>query len=330
MKKFLAFIIIIFVIFVLLYRNGINSPNENIFGEKDFVIKKGERVKVITDNLVSQGFLERPIWFKMYIWFHGYKTKLVDGSYELRTDLTVKQLVEALMTQQQNKEKEITIVEGWTQSEIDKYLSAEMAFEQGDLIKYSKNFNRKDWSFLTDKPKDASLEGYLYPDTYRVYKQTELDAVVARMLNNFDAKLTEDLRDEIKKQKKTIFEIVTLASIVEKEMFGYENRRVVAGIFYNRLAVGMPLQSDVTVNYITKKGMVRPTIADTKINNPYNTYVNKGLPPGPVCNPSIEAIKAVIYAADTDFLYFLTSENGQIIFSKTYEEHLRNINKHLH
>jgi UPF0755 protein len=137
------------------------------------------------------------------------------------------------------------------------------------------------------------------------------------------------MREEIKKQKKTIFEVLTLASIVEKEMHGYENRRVVAGVFYNRLKIGMPLQSDVTVNYITKKGMTRPTIVDTKINNPYNTYVNKGLPLGPVCNPSIESIKAVIYPADTDYMFFLTNAKEQIIFSKTYDEHLRNINKHL-
>ena len=196
-------------------------------------------------------------------------------------------------------------------------------------MKYSNNFSRKDWSFLIDRPKGASLEGYLYPDTYRVYKQTDLEAIVEKMLNNFDAKLTTEMRDEIKKQKKTIFEVLTLASIVEKEMYGYENRRVVAGIFYNRLKVGMPLQSDVTVNYITKKGTTRPSLDDTHIDNPYNTYVNKGLPPGPVCNPSIEAIKAVIYPADTDYMYFLTNEKEQIIFSKTYEEHLRNINKHL-
>lgn len=329
MKKFLAIMIVVFVSVALLYRHGIDEQNDNIFGEKEFVINKGDRVDTITQNLMNQGFLDHPLWFKAYVGLHGYRNKLVDGNYKLRTDLNIKQLVAELISQQQNREKEITILEGWNQEKIDTYLASEMTFAPGDLVKYSNDFDNKKWSFLADRPKGASLEGYLYPDTYRVYKQTELAKIVEKMLNNFDTKLTQEMKEEIKKQKKTIFEILTLASIVEKEMFGYENRRIVAGVFYNRLAVGMPLQSDVTVNYITKKGTTRPSIADTKINNPYNTYVNKGLPPGPVCNPSIESIKAVIYPADTNYMYFLTNESGQIIFSKTYEEHLRNINKHL-
>lgn len=144
------------------------------------------------------------------------------------------------------------------------------------------------------------------------------------MLRNFDDKLTPEMRAEIKKQGRTVYQVLTLASIVEKEMFGYESRRQVAGVFYNRLKIGMPLQSDATVNYITGKGMTRPTIADTKIDNRYNTYKYYGLPPGPICNPSIESIKAVIYPASNNYLYFLTTPDNQIIFSKTMDEHLKN------
>jgi len=112
-------------------------------------------------------------------------------------------------------------------------------------------------------------------------------------------------------------------------MFGYENRRVVADIFLKRLELGMALQSDATINYITKKGIAAPSLNDLEVDSLYNTYKYRGLPPGPICNPSIEAIKAVIYPADTDYLYFLNTPEGDIIFSKNHDEHVANKFKYL-
>jgi len=332
-KKFNLFILLLLIIIAAGgygFNNKINAPNGNPFGKKDFVIESGQGVETIAENLKSEGFLVNPFYFKVYVWLKGEKASFVDGKFSLSTDMSIAEIVKQLHEQQQNKEVTITITEGMDVNDIDEYLSEKIGvIKNNELIAYSDDYDLKSHLFLIDRPKGANLEGYLYPDTYRIYKQTTVADIVEKMLSNFDAKLTDDLRAEIKKQKKTLNEVLTLASIVEKEMYGYENRRVVAGIFQNRLDISMPLQSDATVNFITHKGTVRPSRDDTQLDNPYNTYKYYGLPPGPICNPSIEAIKAVIYPADTDYMYFLTTKSGEIIYAKTYEQHLINIQKHL-
>jgi UPF0755 protein len=313
-----------------LFNNEISKPNDNPFGKKDFVIEQGQGVADIADNLQSQGFLKHTFLFKVYVWMKDEKASFIDGTFDLKTDMSIAELVKQLHEQQQNKEVSITVTEGMDVAEIDGYLSDTIGvIKKGELIDLSANYDLKSHLFLIDRPKDATLEGYLYPDTYRIYKQTTVDDITEKMLANFDAKLTEDLRAEIKKQGKSLNEVLTLASIVEKEMFGYENRRVVAGIFLNRIKTGMPLQSDATINFFTGTGKTRSTREETAIDNPYNTYKYYGLPPGPICNPSIEAIKSVIYPAKTDYLYFLTSPSGEIYFAKTYDQHLINTQKYL-
>jgi len=148
-------------------------------------------------------------------------------------------------------------------------------------------------------------------------------------LANFNAKLTPELRQEIVKQKKSFFEVLTLASIIEKEVSEPEDMKMVADIFYKRLKAGIALQSDATVNYATGKSLIQPTYQDLSVNSLYNTYRYPGLPPGPISNPGINALKAAIYPTPNPYYYFLTTESGQAIYSKTYEEHLINKNKYL-
>ncbi len=325
-KKIFYIIIIAFVGFWFLYIISIDNPNPGDGENKTFIVEKGMGVSAIAEKLEDEGFLASPFMFKVYVSLNDYKTEFYDGAFNLQTDMNIKQLVKNLTEREPTplrQELEVKIIEGWTEAEIDAYL-AELGFiEPGELLKYSREFDEKNRFFLIDRPKGATLEGYLYPDTYRVFVDSPISALVAKMLNNFDNKLTEEIREEIKRQGKTLYEVLTLASVVEQEMYGYENRRKVAGVFLNRLEIGMPLQSDATVNYITQKGTDRPSIADTKIDNPYNTYQNQGLPPGPICNPSIEAIEAVVYPNITGDLYFLTTRDGQIFFSPTHEEHVR-------
>jgi UPF0755 protein len=193
--------------------------------------------------------------------------------------------------------------------------------------------NKKDWatnySFLEDAASSATLEGYLYPDTYFIDGSTSLETLVAKALNNFDKKLTADLRQEISRQGKTIFEIVTLASVVEREVSAATDKKMVADIFWKRIEAGIGLQSDATVNFVTGKGLAQPTYADLEIDSPYNTYKYRGLTPGPISNPSIETIEAVIYPTTNEYYYFLTTPEGEAIYSKTYDEHLQNKYKYL-
>lgn len=329
MKRIILFFIIVFVVFTVYFNYQISKKNENPLGQKEFEIQRGEGVKIIAEHLFGQGIIKRPFWFKFYVAVSGRRSRFVDGLYNVRTDWNIKEVIDALLDQPKAKEIEITLLEGWNTDEIDKYLFEQGLIEKEDVVSASKAYKSGKWDFLKDRPWTTSLEGYLYPDTYRVYKQSSAEEIVEKMLSNFDRKLTPDLRQEIGRQGKKIFNVVTMASIVEKEMFGYDDRRIVAEIFWKRIKAGIPLQSDATINFITNKGMVQPTYADLKIDNKYNTYKYYGLPPGPISNPSIEAIKATIYPAETAYWYFLTTPDGKIIYSKTHDEHLANKRKYL-
>jgi UPF0755 protein len=166
-----------------------------------------------------------------------------------------------------------------------------------------------------------SLEGFLFPDTYQIsYSAGEKD-IIRMMLANFDKKLTKDLREEIVRQNKTIFEIVTMASLLEKEVRTAEDKKLVAGVLWKRLKNRIPLQVDAAVSYITGKKTVKITKEDTQIDSPYNTYKYLGLPLGPISNPGLESIKASIYPKESRYWYYLSTPEGQTIFSRTLEEH---------
>jgi UPF0755 protein len=192
-----------------------------------------------------------------------------------------------------------------------------------------------DFDFLADKPDDASLVGYMFPDTYRVYASSTAEEVTYRLLDNFGKKLTLEMRQDIAKQGKTIYEIVTMASLIEKEAAidqGGSNNdaKIISGIFWDRIKNRQALQSCATLAYILGVNKPQYSEADTKIDSLYNTYLHRGLPPGPIANPGLAAIEAAIYPEYTDYNYFLTPAGSkQMIFSKTYEEHLRNKAKYL-
>jgi UPF0755 protein len=201
----------------------------------------------------------------------------------------------------------------------------EKKYASGKLPDFSQEF-----SILADKPKSYGLEGYLFPDTYRIFNQAPVLDVIEKMLGNLDAKFTPMMRADIARQGRTIYQVITLASIIEKEVRIAEDRKIVSGIFWNRLAIGQALGSDATLSYILGDKDAAHSIEQTKIDSPYNTYHYAGLPPGPICNPSLDAIIAAIYPAATDYYYFLTDpKSGKTIFSKTLEEHNRNKQKYL-
>lgn len=306
-----------------------------------FSIQKGDSVKKIARNLKDKGIIDSKFTFEVYVWLLGLEKIFQAEDYRLRPGSSIHSLVKKLTTIN-TREKQFTIIEGWHLKDIEKYLkSKELIKDEKELyyitgqplvdyrktkVEFKGGWN---YSFLKDKPAYLGLEGYIYPDTYRVLAEANAESLIKKALNNFDKKLTQELRDEIKRQKKTIFEVVTLASIVEKEISGYENRRTVADIFLRRIKKRMALQSDASINYITGKGMVSPLYVDLKIKSPWNTYQNRGLPLGPIGNPSIESIKAVIYPKKNENYYFLTDKEGNIYFSKTYQEHLQKKAKYL-
>lgn len=307
----------------------------------NFKIEKGDGVKKIARNLKTAGIIDGTFVFETYVWLLQIEGIFQPGQFDLKAGSSVSDLVKELTSININTSR-LTIIEGWNLNNLAEYLKnknlissdKELFYYTGrpatDYRKEKVDFKGGwDYDFLSDRPVYATLEGYLYPDTYVVLKEKGVEGLITKALNNFDKKLTATLRAEITNQGKTIFEVVTLASIVEKEVSGYENRRMVADIFLKRLKAGMALESDATINYITQKGTTRPLYDDLKVSSPYNTYKNKGLPLGPISNPSIEAIMAVIYPTSNPYYYFLTDEAGKVYYGKTYAEHLKNKAKYL-
>ena len=148
------------------------------------------------------------------------------------------------------------------------------------------------------------------------------------MAENFEYRLTHSMRDRAYEENLSIYDLITLASLVEKEVRYSEDRPIVAQVFLKRLSLGMPLQTDASLQYLMDVPKEDVTIADTQINSPYNTYLNVGLPPGPIANPGIAAIEAVLYPADTDYLYFVADRSGHNHYSYTYDEHLNLVNQY--
>lgn len=186
-----------------------------------------------------------------------------------------------------------------------------------DLSKLKSQF-----PFLQELPSYATLEGFLLPDTYELFEDVEPAEVVYKMLQNFETRMQEEgLFEEIKKQELSLYEVVTLASLLEREAIHYDDKRIIAGIIENRLKRDMPLQLDASLMYVTGRGSSLLTKEDLDSDSPYNTYEHKGLPLGPIANPGIDSIKAVINPEKTSYLYYLSDRHYTIYYSKTFEEH---------
>lgn len=326
----LLFLGLIFFVSYIMILWLAEMPNNNPFGDKQFIITTGESVSQIGKNLKQEGFITKQTVFKLYVYLTRQQSKLRAGEYTLNTGLSMKEIVDEFARKTwKREEKKITIIEGWRREDIAEYLEAQGLFSSKDFMAATADARMYDYEFLSSAPKEASLEGFLYPDTYMVYADSIPNDVVIKMLNNFDQKIDQELRLEIGKQKKSFYDVLILASIVEKEVSGYENRQKVANVFQQRLNDRYPLQSDATVNYITQKGETRSSLDDLKISNPYNTYKYSGLPPTPISNPSYEAIKATVYQVATPYYFFLTTPDGKVIFGRNLDEHNANIYKYL-
>ncbi len=342
-KKIFLGIIIIFLLGYGWYVYQMNRIYE--LPAREIYIEKGLGVKQISADLAATGFIHNDFLFRIYVWQKDLENKFYAGHYKLPEKISMKNLVNILTgNNSYTPSRQITIIEGWSIPQIAAYLEAEMGFNKEDFYKLvgypifsTKNKNgftpAKDYSseytFLKDRPQGFGLEGYLFPDTYKLSLDADVQEVVRKMLDNFDKKFTPAMRADTEKQGKTVFEIVTVASILEKELKTFNEKKIGAGIIYKRLELGVPLQMDSTVNYITGKKTPQVAINDLEIDSPYNTYKYKGLPPGPISNPGIDSLRAALYPTESEYLYFLTDKEGRAHFSKTYTEHLEKKRKYL-
>ncbi len=307
------------------YWYNINIPISDNSQIINFVVQKGWGSTKISQELTKAGLIRNSYVFQLYTWKNAISSRLQDGEYLLTKNLNLKEISQ-ILSRGAGTSKEITLkfIEGWNNNKFAAYLEEKGISEQKDFFDVVQK--KADWwddyDFLNSRPKNADLEGYLFPDTYNVYRDSSISDIVRKLLDNFDIKLTSDLRQEIENQDKSIHEILTLASILEKEVSTDYDRKMVADIFYKRLKIGMPLQADSTVNYVTGKSVARSSGKDLQTDNLYNTYKYKGLPPGPICNPGMSAIIAAIYPIKNEYYYFLTTPEGKVIYSKTHDEHV--------
>ena len=341
-NKFLIIALAFSLLAFSLTANEIYRPHTAFSNGKSIEIPVGLGSRKIADLLKKEGVIRSKWVFVVYVSLTGRASLLKPGSYVFFNSSTMPKIA-ADLVRGGVSEMEITIPEGWTAEDIALLLGQEMytrtagdffrlvtlkpLIESGQLdLSWGKRLET--FNFLKDKPEKASLEGYLFPDTYRVFVDAKAKDIILKMLENFGKKLDPDLRAEIARQQKTIFDVVTMASLIEKEVSSDEDRALVSGVLWKRLDLGMGLQVDATITYIKKiqnpKSKIqnkRISIEDTKIDNPYNTYKYRGLPPGPISNPGLSAIKAAIYPKESPYLYYLSTEDGKTIFSKTLEEH---------
>ncbi len=290
--------------FLGLLANEIYLPHTTHRGANSIEIRPGTGTKEIAEILKNEGVIRSSSAFLIYVKLKGAASKLQSGNYVFGKN-SIPEIARALVVGGTN-EIILLIPEGWTSRQIAERLD-ELGIISGE-------------EFLTIV-QERELEGYLFPDTYRIFTNSKPKDLVLKMLENFEKKITPKLREEIKNQQKTLREIITMASLIEKEVPHEEDRAVVSGILWKRLKIGMALQVDATITYIKNQSAGRISLEDTKIDSPYNTYKYPGLPQGPIANPGLSAIKAAIYPKESPYLYYLSAPDGQTIFSRTLEEH---------
>lgn len=300
----------------LSYLESAVSKNAQV---KAFVITQGESVSSIVERLKEEGFIRSTWVFKKDLKESGKETKVGEGDYKISANMTTREIVKKL-TELPN-DKWVTLIEGIRIEEMAKKLSDQLGIKSEDFLK-------------------AAKEGYMFPDTY-LFNPDATGADIASILqNNFDKKYDSELQSKIKSRGLTAEQGVVLASLVEREGRSPKVRKEVAGIMIKRLKMGMKLDIDSTVQYakdsaLFKAGKItkfwQPITLEeyASVKSPYNTYLNNGLPPGPICNPSLVSLQAVAEAdANTPYLYYYHDSKGDSYYARTLEEHNANISAH--
>jgi len=311
---------LLYVYHQIYFSHGIESSNVM------FSIAKGDGNGVIAANLEKEGLISQ----KIYFWIYLKKHNLLNKIYPLNGNLTIPEIA-AIITNPQKVFITVTFPEGWTAAQMADRLSAN-GFDGGAFLELVNNPPEdilSKFSVLTKKPNGASLEGYLFPDTYKFSKEATPEGILEKILNNTELKITDEIRKQASDQNKSIFQILTMASILEKEVSTAQDFKIVSGIFWKRIAIGQALQSDATLEYVLKTNVLQHSVAETKTDSPYNTYMYRGLPPGPISNPGINTILAALNPTDTDYNYFLTDPKNKsnTVYAKTYAEHVANKQK---
>lgn len=322
-KKLLILTILLLVLLPLgaysYYNYALGLPNSSDEEATAFVVEQGQSVEEVARNLERKGLIRSAALFRLYLALSDLSSGLQAGEYQIPQNLNIREIVDLL--QHGTFDTKITFIEGWRREE--------MATEISNLKSQIPKLNAAE--FLRES---EGLEGYLFPDTYFVSRETTAEELVKMMRENFEKKVGRLEPDSL-----TLDQAVSIASIVEREVKFTEDKPLVAGVLIKRLLNDWPLQADATVQYALgyqspgalreggwwKRNLVKE---DLEVDSPYNTYKNPGLPPTPICNPGLDSLKATINPQETDYWYYVSDSEGRMHFARTNEEHNENVAKY--
>lgn len=292
------------------------DAGENIY----MVVKPGTTASEISDRLMQLGVIDSRLRFWWLMKLQGDASKFKTGTYAFTPHMDEQAVLDKLVAGDTTVVK-FTIPEGFGIKEIAKRLADEGLVDEQEFLAEAKDFAPYDYMKKRPNVRYAA-EGYLFPDTYVIHSDVSAEGIMKMMAEDFDMRLTPALRQQAVAKGLSIHDLITLASLVEKEARYDEDRPIIAQVFFKRLQMGMPLQSDTTLQYLMAGPKEDVSIEDTKIDSPYNTYQHEGLPPGPIASPGMKSILAVLNPANTDYLYFVADRQGHNHYSQTYDEHL--------
>jgi UPF0755 protein len=318
--------------FLLLNKNDLTLPNDPNLEKQPFLVEFGEPPASIGERLHGLGLINNPAAFLNYLRYSGLDKSLQAGQYTFSGSLTPLDIAHAM---QDATPTEVTfqILPGWRMEEIAAALPTSGLEIPPEAFQAAVDNPPAGYSISSELPPKASLEGFLFPDAYTLPRTTTANELIDTLLKNFDDQVSPELRTGFQRQGLSLYEAVTLASIIEREAVVHEEMPLIASVFLNRLVADMNLASDPTVQYALGYNSEQKTwwtnplsLDDLRVSSPYNTYAMPGLPPSPISNPGLDALRAVAFPAQTPYYYFRAAcdGSGRHIFAKNFTEHVQN------
>ena len=330
-KGKIGIILLIIIILIPLmafryYKQGLLAMEPNDPTDVSLTIPASTSSTTIAEMLYDNGLVKHPLIFRYEIKSRGVGGNLKAGDYELSTGMDIDEIIDSLTRGVKNQNtRRFTIPEGYEIRQIAERLSKEEIVDLDrflELVSDKANFE-EDYDFLKLLNDGQDLEGFLFPSTYEIFVGSSEEQIIEKMLSEFQKIYENEIKSKVEEMGLSFNEIITLASIVEREGKVEEELPIMSAVFYNRIDQGMMLQSCATVQYILGERKEVLTNEDTRTPSPFNTYINQGLPPSPIASPGKNALVAAVNPADVDYLFFvLTGNDGTHTFTKTYNEHL--------
>jgi UPF0755 protein len=324
-KKEFYIVAVFFIVMIAIMYSTFFTPNYyKGLSPRKLEIRKGESLSEISNDLYEKGIIPGKTNFKIAVFLYGAERRIKAARYSLPNGLSYLDVVDYFIEGKGDLLKSVAVIPGSSLNAVASTLSSDVFTDSTEILKLSRNR-----AFLDSLGVNApSLLGYILPKKYDIYERSSPNEVIRELYRGFQNFMTDSLKQRAKKLGYSVHQIVTMASIVEGETNKKSERPVIAGVYYNRLRAGMKLQADPTVEFARQGKWVRLNNNDLKIKSAYNTYLNYGLPPGPIGNPDKSAIIAALYPNKNNYLYFVADGSGGHRFSTNYQEHLSNAAKY--